>query len=106
LAQELLPFAPAPKICLPFPSLLVASQNDPYIEFGRARRLASFWGSAFIDAGAAGHINAESGLGKWSYGRTLLDRLVAHVKGRQTHQPLFEAQIAHYLAESIYDTTL
>lgn len=73
---RLLPFAPAPLGPLPFPSTLVASRNDPYIRFERARRLARFWGSGFADAGAAGHINADSLLGKWHFGRVLLDRLV------------------------------
>lgn len=90
LKQELLPFAPTPIIHLPFPSILVASRNDPYIKFERARRLATFWGSNFVDAGAVGHINAESSLGKWSYGRSLLDRLMNHVQGSRSHQPLLD----------------
>lgn len=73
---RLLPFAPTPVGQLPFPSMLVASRNDPYMKFHRARRLASFWGSSFVDAGAAGHINADSRLGKWHFGRQLLERLV------------------------------
>src|SRR3546814_4818646 len=59
----------------PFPSILVASRNDPYISFGRARLLAQFWGSRFADAGEAGHINADSALGDWAFGRFLLSRL-------------------------------
>ncbi len=99
LKQELVPFAPAPILQLPFPSILVASRNDPYIRFERARRLATFWGSSFIDAGAVGHINADSALGKWSYGRTLLDRLVTHVSGSQSHQPLFADHVPSEAAE-------
>jgi predicted alpha/beta hydrolase family esterase len=75
LDPRLLPFAPAPMGQLPFPSVLVASRNDPYMKFHRARRLASFWGSSFVDAGAAGHINADSRLGKWHFGKRLLDGL-------------------------------
>jgi len=60
---------------LPFPSILVASRNDPYISFSRARLLAQFWGCRFADAGEAGHINADSGLGDWAFGRFLLSRL-------------------------------
>jgi len=74
---RLLPFAPAPVGQLPFRSMLVASRNDPYMKFHRARRLASFWGSTFVDAGAVGHINADSRLGKWHFGRQLLERLVS-----------------------------
>lgn len=72
---RLQPFAPSSQSILPFPSTLVASQNDPYIHFERARRLAFFWGSQFADAGPVGHINAESGFGDWDFGQFLLDRL-------------------------------
>jgi predicted alpha/beta hydrolase family esterase len=68
-------FGPAPKALLPFPSIVVASRNDPYVAMNRARLLAQFWGSGFADAGDVGHINAESDLGDWSFGRHLLSRL-------------------------------
>ncbi|WP_242123566.1 alpha/beta hydrolase [Sphingobium sp. Sx8-8] len=67
-------FGPAPKALLPFPSIVVASRNDPYISMGRARLLAQFWGSQFADAGESGHINADSGLGDWAFGQFLLSR--------------------------------
>jgi len=70
-------FDPLPLAPLPFPSLLVASRDDPYADFAFARRAASAWGSELIDAGARGHLNAESGLGDWPEGRRLLDRLIA-----------------------------
>jgi len=73
---RLVPFAPSARGILPFPSILVASRNDPYIDFGRARRLAFFWGSDFADAGNAGHINADSHLGNWDFGLYLLRRLI------------------------------
>ena len=60
---------------LPFPSILVGSQNDPYCTVERARALAEAWGSRLVDAGARGHINAESGLGDWPEGHALLDSL-------------------------------
>lgn len=69
-------FGPAPKGLLPFPSILVASRTDPYIRFERARMLAGFWGSEFVDAGEIGHINAQSGLGRWKFGQQLLSRLL------------------------------
>ncbi len=61
---------------LPFPSLLVASSNDPWLEPERARHWARCWGSEFVDAGALGHINAETNLGRWDTGLALLQRLV------------------------------
>jgi uncharacterized protein len=74
---ELTGFAPAPQEPLPFPSILVASQDDPWIGFDRARSLAGGWGSLLVDAGAAGHINAASGIGHWPDGQALLDRVLA-----------------------------
>lgn len=71
---RLLGFSPTPKTMLPFPSIVVASRNDPYIGFEQARRLAKFWGSQFADAGESGHINAESDLGAWTFGQFLLTR--------------------------------
>lgn len=75
-------FAPAPRSRLPFPSILVASRNDPYIEQDRSRALARHWGSRFVDAGATGHINADSGLGEWRFGQRLLERLIADIPAR------------------------
>jgi len=69
-------FAPAPSRPLPFPSILVASRNDRYAAFDRLEELARAWGSRFVDAGYAGHINAGSGLGYWSDGEVLLEELI------------------------------
>ncbi|HKR18418.1 alpha/beta hydrolase [Rhizorhapis sp.] len=77
LDGRLTAFGPAPKGLLPFPSIVAASRNDPYISFTRAHTLAKFWGSHCVDAGEVGHINAESRLGEWEYGQYLLNQLVA-----------------------------
>lgn len=69
-------FAPIPADELPFPSILVASRDDPYLPFPRARQIGSDWGSWFVDAGRKGHINAESGLGSWTFGQVLLGQLL------------------------------
>lgn len=55
---------------LPFPSMLVASRDDPYCAFERADEYAAAWGSDFVDAGFAGHINGETGYGPWPEGLT------------------------------------
>jgi predicted alpha/beta hydrolase family esterase len=68
-------WAPVPTQVLPFPSILVGSQNDPYCSFARAKAFSEAWGSEFVDYGARGHINAESGLGDWAEGLDLLRRL-------------------------------
>jgi predicted alpha/beta hydrolase family esterase len=81
-------FAPMPRKRLPFPSILAASHNDPYMALDRSRALARTWGSQFADAGDAGHINADSHLGDWSFGQFLLSRLLQGIssgaaEGRQ-----------------------
>ncbi|MBX9861131.1 MAG: alpha/beta hydrolase [Hyphomicrobium sp.] len=60
---------------LGFPTTIVASLNDPWLSIDKAARLAARWGSNFIDIGAAGHINAETGFGPWPYGLALLQQL-------------------------------
>lgn len=60
---------------LDFPSLLVASTNDPWMPFDRAVSWAERWGSRLVDLGRAGHINTESGFGPWPQGRALLMEL-------------------------------
>lgn len=69
-------FAPMPLQLLPFPTIVVASRNDPTVSFNRARFLAESWGSEFIDLGAAGHINEKSGYGLWPEGHELVERLL------------------------------
>lgn len=76
LDRRLTRFAPVPAGGLPFPSILVASRNDPYLTMAQARRLARGWGSRLADAGEAGHINAQSGIGDWAFGRLLLNTLL------------------------------
>jgi predicted alpha/beta hydrolase family esterase len=61
-------FSPLPREPLPFPSVLVGSRTDPYCTFERAEDMAFAWGSTFVDAGEAGHINIESGHGPWPEG--------------------------------------
>ena len=74
---ELRAFAPTPRIPLPFPSIVVASQDDPWIDVDRAHSLAVEWGSHFVDAGPQGHLNAASGVGWWEEGQELLARVIA-----------------------------
>jgi predicted alpha/beta hydrolase family esterase len=74
-------FAPSPRAPLPFPSILVASEDDPHASPQRAFDMARDWGSHFVDAGAAGHINADSGLGAWREGQMLLERLIGAAEG-------------------------
>ncbi|HDZ74761.1 MAG TPA: serine hydrolase family protein [Aurantimonas coralicida] len=66
--RHLRTFGPYPRDPLPFPSVVVASRNDIFSSFEAAEDIAGAWGSLFIDAGEAGHLNAESGHGPWPEG--------------------------------------
>ncbi|MHB8138149.1 MAG: RBBP9/YdeN family alpha/beta hydrolase [Smithellaceae bacterium] len=57
---------------LPFPSMLVGSENDHHMTLETARKLAVQWGSCFLNAGAVGHVNLDSGHGPWPQGEKLL----------------------------------
>lgn len=68
-------FVPVPLGRLRFPSILVASSNDPYLDLDRARALAAAWGSEILVIPNAGHINTASGYGPWPEGLDLLANL-------------------------------
>ncbi|MBT2558692.1 alpha/beta hydrolase [Hymenobacter sp. ISL-91] len=69
-------FAPMPLARLPFPGIVVASENDEYVTLDRAREFATAWGSRLVNVGAAGHLNSESGLGLWPAGWALVQKLI------------------------------
>ena len=73
-------FAPMPMAKLPFPSIVVASANDPYVSIARARAFAQAWGSKFVEIGEAGHVNGEAGYGDWPEGEKLLMAFCKEVK--------------------------
>jgi uncharacterized protein len=79
---ELADFLPMPLQRLPFPSLFVASEDDPYLPIEIAGRLASAWGSQFVDVGRQGHINVASGHGPWPIGEGLLRGFLARTVER------------------------
>ena len=56
---------PIPRAMLPFPSIVVAGNNDPLSRLERTRDLAQAWGSRFVELGAVGHLNPASGYGEW-----------------------------------------
>jgi predicted alpha/beta hydrolase family esterase len=61
---------------IPFPSILVGSENDHYMKLDSVRELARFWNSRFVNAGAVGHINLDSGHGPWPMGEAILKDLI------------------------------
>jgi len=90
---ELAMFGPTPTAPLPFPSIVVASRDDPWIAIERAHSLAVGWGSHFVDAGEQGHLNAASGIGWWKEGQELLDRVIGASVDREGRPlPISEAR--------------
>jgi predicted alpha/beta hydrolase family esterase len=75
--QEALPgWLPIERRPLPFRSILVGSDNDPYCSAERAQQLARDWSAHWVGLGAAGNINADSLLGDWPEGHALLQTLL------------------------------
>lgn len=68
-------FAPMPLKTFGFPTTVVASENDPYIDVARAQLFATAWGADYTNIGHHGHINADSHLGDWPQGWELLKAL-------------------------------
>jgi uncharacterized protein len=70
-------FAPVPHDRLPFKTIVVASDDDPYVSLDRAREYADAWGSELVILNNAGHINVAAGFGPWPEGLDLLTSLSA-----------------------------
>jgi len=73
------PFKAMSRDPLKFPSMLVASSNDPYCSVERAAEFAGCWGSDFHIAGDVGHINVASGHGPWPEGLVMFTRLMSRI---------------------------
>lgn len=76
-----------PAARLPYPTVLVASTNDPWLRLTHAGRLAQQWGARLVACGNAGHINADSGLGAWPAGIALLRDLAERAAAAGTIVP-------------------
>ncbi|WP_277373193.1 alpha/beta hydrolase [Pseudomonas sp. AA-38] len=79
-------FAPIPRALLPFPSLLIGSDNDAAASATRAIELARDWGSEAVILGGAGHINVKSGHHHWEQGFAYLYRLQHRIEQQQRLQ--------------------
>lgn len=68
-------FEKTPMGLLDFPSIIIASTNDPYASIDYAKSLAKAWGSALVNVGDKGHINSASDIGTWEEGNAYLGQL-------------------------------
>lgn len=73
-----------PAEALGFPGIVVGSTDDPWVSIATARGWAERWGSRFVDVGAKGHINVDSGFGPWPEGYALYESLAPAKAARGT----------------------
>ncbi len=78
--KHLMTFGPYPREPLTFPSLVVASRNDPFGTYEHADDIAAAWGALLLDAGEAGHINTASGHGPWPEGTIVFAQFLKRLK--------------------------
>lgn len=76
IPAEVRAFGPMPLMALPCRAIVAASRNDPYVDYKRAVFFSTAWGASLVDVGEQGHINAESGLGAWDDGWSLVEKLM------------------------------
>lgn len=77
-----------PQTTLDFPTIMVASSDDPWMRLDSARVWAQRWGSQLVELRGAGHINVRSGYTDWPEGLALLERVCRSA----SHGPVRRAQ--------------
>ncbi|WP_206602441.1 RBBP9/YdeN family alpha/beta hydrolase [Chimaeribacter coloradensis] len=60
---------------LPFPSVLVASDNDEHLSLTRANQLAAAWGSELRIIRGGGHLHSAAGYGEWPLSEVLINQI-------------------------------
>ena len=68
---------PVPQGPLPFPSLVLTSDDAPLGERARVEALARSWRSRLLHLGSVGHLNPASGFGPWPRAKALVAALAA-----------------------------
>jgi len=69
-----------PQTRLGIPSVLIGSNNDPWMPAESARTWAHSWGSSFINLGDVGHINVDSGFGPLPQAKLVVEQLIQRVE--------------------------
>lgn len=65
-------FSPIPRNVLPFPSMVVGSENDPWCSIEKAKKMANWTQSKFVNIGKKGHVTSADGVEMWETGFQLL----------------------------------
>ena len=68
-------FGRMPTRALPFPAITVGSLNDIYMPLEHLSFYTRLWKTRTVNLGQAGHININSGFGRWTKGYALLESL-------------------------------
>jgi predicted alpha/beta hydrolase family esterase len=77
-----------PQRPLGLPATLLASDNDPWMSAASAIAWAQRWGAGFINLGAVGHINVDSGFGPLPVAKRITEQLMRRVEqARRALQP-------------------
>ncbi len=79
LPECLYTFTPIPRVTLPFPSLMIASTNDPYCPVEAANTFAKSWGSELVLIGEKGHISGAD-VENWPEGKQRLLDFFQHIE--------------------------
>lgn len=68
---------PYPEEKLPFPSLVISSENDKFAIFQDIKNLSQKWGSLHINAGNSQHLAADTGHGPWPEGLLIFSNFLS-----------------------------
>jgi predicted alpha/beta hydrolase family esterase len=82
-------WSPVPMQHLPFASVLVSSENDPFCSAKRSQQFAHAWGADWVSTGLQGSLNADNGLGDWPAGHAQLQTLQKRPARQQTSAAQF-----------------
>jgi len=72
--------AKLPQSRLAVPSVLLASENDPWMRFESVCAWARVWGAPLLSLGDAGHINVDSGHGPLPPAKALVDQMIQRLE--------------------------
>jgi predicted alpha/beta hydrolase family esterase len=61
---------------LDVPTVLLASETDPWMRFESACAWSRVWGSQLVSLGDVGHINTEAGFGPLPQAKTLIETMI------------------------------
>ncbi|URK86708.1 alpha/beta fold hydrolase [Rhizobium sp. RCAM05350] len=90
-------FGRMPTRTLPFPTITVGSLNDIYMPLESLSLYSRLWKTQVRNLGQAGHINIDSGFGRWTGGYELLSLLKRKVKAH-SNLALAQARVGEVFA--------